>query len=704
MDNNHANIEEAEFIENISISGGSEFSSSIEASNSFSQTITTSLSLGQDIKAEFMLEESGSGFTIGLENEFRFEIGTNTTFGQSYSHTTGYTLTDDDAGDFMSIDIFEDKVYGTPAFKVKAGTTSCPWETDTQPREGVQLRADNYTVNVNDPAGEAVFILQLANTSESNEDNTYELIFDATSNPDGALVSVGGSPVVGNIPTPYDIPAGQSVQATVTVKKGPYSSAFKGLKFTLRSECDGNIEDVVYLNALFETNCGDISMTPVNLGNTISQSTGNTISVNLADYTKESLNSINLRVRNQVQDWSTLQILTGADIGETDTDVDISFENMYDEIYFVKAVAMCSSDAIESEIMIVTVDRTAPIVLYNEPYNEGLMELGDGISVSFNEAITALENGDISIMNLSSGLPVQFEYGCSETKVVLLPVVSDLQDGDTIEVSISNVSDIYANVMDAFSWTFSIPSVEEVLEDPMLDSDKDGIPNSVDICVLVYNPNQLDMDEDNVGDACDDDIDGDGVMNIFDKCPFISNSDQLDIDNDGIGDACDDDMDGDAILDVDDNCSSLSNSEQSDMDFDGLGDVCDDDMDGDGYDNAVDNCPGTYNPNQTDSNNNGIGDVCDATDVYLTSMLGNIKVYPNPFDSELRFEYYLKESLPVKIELCNFMGQTLQIVVNEGLFSGYHSEIIKIGELSAGIYLIKITVDSNSYFEKIIKL
>ena len=111
------------------------------------------------------------------------------------------------------------------------------------------------------------------------------------------------------------------------------------------------------------------------------------------------------------------------------------------------------------------------------------------------------------------------------------------------------------------------------------DTDGDGILNGVDNCPLVANPNQEDMDGDNVGDVCDPDKDGDGVANGVDNCPEVANSDQADSDNDGIGDVCD----------------TPSNQ----------------DIDGDGVNNNVDNCPEVANPNQEDFDNDGIGDACD---------------------------------------------------------------------------------------------
>ena len=114
----------------------------------------------------------------------------------------------------------------------------------------------------------------------------------------------------------------------------------------------------------------------------------------------------------------------------------------------------------------------------------------------------------------------------------------------------------------------------------------------------------------------DDDRDDDKIANTTDNCPDIANEDQLDTDNDGIGNACDDDDDNDGVKDIDDNCPLIANPDQLDTDNDGKGDVCDSaeaDNDSDGIANTVDNCPDFANPDQKDSDNDGKGDVCDDT-------------------------------------------------------------------------------------------
>ncbi len=144
------------------------------------------------------------------------------------------------------------------------------------------------------------------------------------------------------------------------------------------------------------------------------------------------------------------------------------------------------------------------------------------------------------------------------------------------------------------------------------ESDSDKVPDRLDNCPNITNPDQADMDHDGIGDVCDSDIDGDGVANAQDAFPSDA-AEWADTDHDGIGDNTDPDIDGDGIanaqdafplnanewLDGDgdgsgnngDNCPELANPTQSDVDHDGLGDACDPDADNDGIVNAQDAFP-----------------------------------------------------------------------------------------------------------------
>ena len=185
------------------------------------------------------------------------------------------------------------------------------------------------------------------------------------------------------------------------------------------------------------------------------------------------------------------------------------------------------------------------------------------------------------------------------------------------------------------------------------DADGDSILDNLDNCPSTWNFDQLDFDNDQIGDVCDSDLDGDLILNNLpvnhqgaDNCPYQDSSsndadgdgcldipdsdedgvldafdicpgdDTVDSDNDGLPNYCDSypfDWDNDGANDSNDICQGYDDS--NDSDGDGIPTGCDEypnDLDNDGITDSSDNCISTFNPDQKNSGGALLGDACDS--------------------------------------------------------------------------------------------
>jgi hypothetical protein len=244
------------------------------------------------------------------------------------------------------------------------------------------------------------------------------------------------------------------------------------------------------------------------------------------------------------------------------------------------------------------------------------------------------------------------------------------EDGGPFDVWLSNVMYTYAtfNGQEGHTYRFyslakdNVGNIEEPPAAPdatisiiPLDSDGDGVPDSIDNCPSVQNPDQLDTDGDGIGNACDDDDDNDGMSDEYENThgfnPLNPADALLDSDGDGFSNLresikgtdpwnsndlpcaiCRADFDADGLVgDIDLEMlvdefgytgltDSLADTDH-DQDVDGkdLNKLTSDfgrtdcDQDGDGVPDTIDNCPCTFtnNGDQTDSDGDGIGDACE---------------------------------------------------------------------------------------------
>lgn len=81
-----------------------------------------------------------------------------------------------------------------------------------------------------------------------------------------------------------------------------------------------------------------------------------------------------------------------------------------------------------------------------------------------------------------------------------------------------------------------------------------------------------------------------------------------------------------------------------------------------------------------------------------------IKAYPNPFKNEVTLEFSLDSRAEVSVEMYNIFGQVIQLESPQQYDAGTHTISYSTNNLSAGIWICKLTIDGETITKKLMKL
>ena len=474
--------------QNYSFSAGAVFQNQTTSEVSKNASYRFEQSLDFEIAHSVRAVIAGNGFEekgfIGL-NEIH---GNGNTSGTTNSNTVGYVFSDDDIGDYFSVDVGKDRVYGVPVFKTVSGRSSCPHELNTQSRDLPYIVLNSPAFQGDVPPDEAaVFNINFGNASPSGEAWPFRVQALSANNLYGATILLNGSMETGGT-VDYFIPAGQEIQSQVYVTRGPTEYNYDNLAVMIYTPCEyenwanggsiGNV-DTVFFSVHFQSPCSGVELvTPIDNW-LVQQQDNNNLQITMAGYDATGLKGVLLEYRDDAAggEWITI-----ADIADT-TLLNATYPDSYtynwnvgslpDAKYVIRATAYCQtatgSATASSQELHGTIDR-AFNGLYGVPQpSDGLLEPGDAVSINFSENINCLQptpftpGAQISLVDITTTHTLQYgtdyyvQCNGSGINFVINPNTLLSLDGHLVQAQVAGIKDVNGNVL--FSpevWSFIV--------------------------------------------------------------------------------------------------------------------------------------------------------------------------------------------------------------------------------------------------------
>ncbi|KFF03191.1 LamG-like jellyroll fold domain-containing protein [Flavobacterium reichenbachii] len=422
---------------------------------SYTQTVETSVIDTDSYSYNLVIDESLAlklGFQVNnvgiitTTNAF-FQQDINSSLSKEETTTTNisYTIKDNDAANFLSVNVVDAFDGNGPIFITQGGKTSCPHETEdktifynkasySDTAEVIEELAENkreslnfgtqkvevpvLTVTDNDISNvsenkNAEFELKLTNNSAAGIDTNFLLVVDNTTNPSNAVINIEPNGTI------VHVPYGKEVIYKLTLGKSISDIYdYKDIKIRLQSLCDGeDVSSEVFISASFVPSCSSVTVSaPLNNWVYNREKAFNTdgstkpLAINLTGYNTKfkSFKKIDLEYKLATSpNWIRLHTYYGTPefydeaVKNNETQIssigaavsltynfDIASLKLSNGNYQIRARSTCTNNTeFISEIISGLVDLSAPQLFGTPLPTNGILSAGEDLKVSFNENI-----------------------------------------------------------------------------------------------------------------------------------------------------------------------------------------------------------------------------------------------------------------------------------------------------------------------------
>ncbi|MCR5849416.1 MAG: LamG domain-containing protein [Bacteroidaceae bacterium] len=349
----------------------------------------------------------------------------------AYTTSFAYTLAEE-GSDAISVDVYR---YGafSPIFRTRGGQTSNPYEGKvvtkyykpgtTIMEETMQIEVPQIDVDVpivsDIPTGSAAnYTLRLGNASEIGEDVAYRIFVLDETNPDGAQLSIDGKVLTeGRL---IKVPGNQTLTKILQLRQtdtsilnyegntDPEHELYgKGIGIVFASDSQPeDIADTIFIKAYYVPSSSDVALRLSNT--TMNTQTGTDLTLTFSGFDRNyhNLKAFRLQYKQQgATDWTQLHefVLNNADLEENDENKELlpasgasinytlPMASFPDGNYLFRVVSAATYGLGEvykySDEIALIKDTKRPTPMGQPEPADGVLDIGDDVSVTFNEPI-----------------------------------------------------------------------------------------------------------------------------------------------------------------------------------------------------------------------------------------------------------------------------------------------------------------------------